>query len=635
MHYLTEGRLSILAILMITMFCVLALPRPLQAQTDQGTAATAVCTDMETALDAVIAAEMTANDIPGLTLSLVAAGEVALSKGYGYANVTAQKPVDAAETLMPAGSVSKPVTWLALMQLVEAGQVDLDAPIDRYLPETVAIPDEFAKPITVADLMAHTAGFEDRIIGIFTLDPAAALSPTAYLMERGLPKQVEAPGTFTVYCNDCAILAATIIEQVSGVPFETYVEQNIFIPLQMYHSTLRQELHADFSGELATGYVRRGGIVQPMEMAYSNQPGAGGLITTAPDMARFMLAYLQGGELDGARILDEATVTRMFSGMFRHDDRLPGVSYGWFETTINGRDIFFHLGDTLTFSSMMALIPEEQVGLYLTHNRATGAPRFDILYGFMDDCFPREGDTAVAPLPDHAERATRFTGAYQGNRVDHSTVGKLASLGNIINAEATNAGTLRVRGEQYIEVEPLLFQNVADPDDLLAFRVDENDSVTYLLVGARPNMVWEKLAWYQHPLLTLGIGATALLLFVGSLIAFVVMIRRQDTPLALGRIACWTGILLSLNALAAALTVIAWFVLTDPTALALGLPPLVALAMAFSVTAGVLALLAVGLAILLWQRGVWSFVRRVHYTLFAVMGILFAAILVYWNFIPV
>lgn len=392
MYHLTNKRRSILAVLTITILLVMGLPRPLQAQSGVKSAATAACTDMEAVLDAVIAEEMAANDLPGLTLSLAADGEVALGKGYGFANVAAKQPVDAVETLVPAGSVTKPVTWLALMQLVEKGQVDLDAPIGRYLPETVATPNEFGKPITVADLMAHAAGFEDRIVGIFTRDPAAALSPAAYLMERGMPKQIEAPGTFTVYCNDCAVLAAYIVEQVSGLSFETYVEQNIFIPLQMHHSTLRQELPADVPGELATGYVRRGGEVKPAAMEYSNQPGAGGLITTAPDMARFMMAYLQGGEFDGARVLNEATVARMFSGMFRHDNRLPGVSYGWFEATVNGRDIFFHLGDTLTFSAMMALIPEEQMGLYLTHNRAAGSPRFNILYTFMDACFPRSAN---------------------------------------------------------------------------------------------------------------------------------------------------------------------------------------------------------------------------------------------------
>lgn len=205
----------------------------------------------------------------------------------------------------------------------------------------------------------------------------------------------------------------------------------------------------------------------------------------------------------------------------------------------------------------------------------------------------------------------------------------------MINAEATDAGTLRVRGEEYVEVEPLFFQNVANPDDLLAFRVDENDNVTHLLVGARPNMVWEKLAWYQQPHLPAAITAAALLVFIGSLITFVITSRNRETSVALGRAAHWTGVLLSLSALATTLTIIAWFLLANPTELALGLPPLVALAMAFSVTAGVLAILAAGLTVLLWKHGIWSLGRRLHYTILSLMGILFAAILTSWNFIPV
>jgi len=209
------------------------------------------CTDPEAVLDQSISRQMKDSSLPGLAVSLVSRDRVLLTKGYGYADLEADRPVDPRQTLFPVGSVAKPVTWLAVMQLVEQALVDLDRPANEYLPAGVQIPEQFDQPITVENLMTHSAGFEDRIIGIFARDPMDLPSPESYFAEFGFPKQVEPPGRFTVYCNDCVVLAALIVEQVSGQSFEAYIEKNIFDPLGMQHSTFRQLLPDGFGGELA------------------------------------------------------------------------------------------------------------------------------------------------------------------------------------------------------------------------------------------------------------------------------------------------------------------------------------------------------------------------------------------------
>jgi CubicO group peptidase (beta-lactamase class C family) len=105
---------------------------------------------------------------------------VLVSPQDGYADVTEGRPVDPAETLFPGGSLAKPITWLALMQLVEADEVALDAPVSHYLPEAIELPIEFDEPIIVAHLMTHAAGLGDRVPGIFTRDPEAVPSLEAY-----------------------------------------------------------------------------------------------------------------------------------------------------------------------------------------------------------------------------------------------------------------------------------------------------------------------------------------------------------------------------------------------------------------------------------------------------------------------
>lgn len=628
-------RRYVLLIIGLVCMLILLLPRDSQAQEQR----VGACSDATTALDdimtEIVTGEMEQHDLPGLTLSLVADGSVVLAKGYGFADIATQAPVNPTETLFPGGSLAKLVTWLALMQLVEAGQVALDAPVQDYLPSTVALSNRFDRPITVSDLMAHTAGFEDRIPHIFTRDSAALLSPAAYFQEMGLPRQVQAPGTFIAYCNDCAVLAAYIIEQVTGLPFETYVEEAVFAPLGMTHSTFRQDLPTDFPGTPATPYMQRNGELEPVMMEYSRQVGAGGLITTADDMARFMLAHLQEGALGGERVLDSATVAQIFGGMFAHDARLPGISYGWFEATLNGRELFFHVGDTLTFSSLIALLPDEEAGIYVSYNRATGTPRFDILYAWMDACFPAAEADMLQPVADHAQRVQNLTGVYQTNRVDASSIGKLNVLFNTRTVEAGQDGTLRLGNDAFVEIDANLFQNVNDPDDRLAFRTDADGQGAYLFVGERPNQVWRKLAWYERPVVHAIALAGALLVLLGGLgFAVVKTLRRNKTESRLVRAARWTVLLLGLSALATLCAAASWLIFTNPGEIALGYPLVIWIAVGFAVAVGLFSVLTTVLALLIWARRHGSIGGRIGHTIFAVGGLLLTSLLLYWNFIP-
>ena len=195
---------------------------------------------LERFFDDNVAREMGANDIPGATISVVKDGKLLFAKGYGSGDIASSRPVVASETLFRIGSVTKLFTWTAVMQLVEAGQLDLNADVNTYL-ESPKIPDTYPQPITMAHLMTHTAGFEERQLGLSVIDKERA-RPLATVLAADMPDRIYPPGEVTAYSNYGAALAGYIVEQISSEPFDEYVQRHILEPLAMRHSTARQEL---------------------------------------------------------------------------------------------------------------------------------------------------------------------------------------------------------------------------------------------------------------------------------------------------------------------------------------------------------------------------------------------------------
>ena len=235
------------------------------------------------------------DDIAGATISVVKDGKLLFAKGYGYSDYEKKKPVSAEETLFRPGSVSKLFTWTAVMQLVEQGKLDLDRNVNDYLD--FKIPDAFGQPITLKNLLAHTPGFEEQIKDLFTV---GSESPNlgAYLKTH-IPARIYPPGTVPAYSNYGAALAGYIVERVSGRPFNEYVEENIFKPLGMIHSTFRQPLPPTLAPSMSNGYQLASDGPKPFEVVVPFP--AGSMSSSAADMARFMLAHLQDGKLGDAR----------------------------------------------------------------------------------------------------------------------------------------------------------------------------------------------------------------------------------------------------------------------------------------------------------------------------------------------
>src|SRR5262252_1797023 len=217
---------------------VLALPGALAAAPENAAvtpsappvAVALTATDVESWLDGYMPYALKTGDIAGAVVVVVKDGQVLTQRGFGYSDVAARKPVDPKLTLFRPGSVSKLFTWTAVMQLVEQGKIDLDADVNKYLD--FKIPARDGQPVTMRNLMQHTAGFEEQAKNIIAEEPAT--TPTyEELLKVWTPRRVFKEGTTPAYSNYGASLAGYIVQRVSGESFNDYIKRHIFEPLDM------------------------------------------------------------------------------------------------------------------------------------------------------------------------------------------------------------------------------------------------------------------------------------------------------------------------------------------------------------------------------------------------------------------
>ncbi|MCC7370200.1 MAG: beta-lactamase family protein [Chloroflexi bacterium] len=312
-------------------------------------------------IDGYIQERMAAWSVPGLSLAIVEGGQVTLARGYGLADREQNRPMTP-QTLVAVGSTTKPLTAAAIMQLVEAGAVSLDAPVTRYLP-WFTVDDPRANEITVRHLLNHTSGIPASASLDSRQEPDALERRVRSLEWERLSS---APGTRFEYGNDGFNTAGLIMQVVSGLPYEQYVGERLLAPLGMTRSTFDPARAAELG--MAQGYLKRKGQLRPektrLTRAYNP---AGMLVSTAEDSGRFLAAMANGGILDGARVLSEASVTQMETPTVRINDTLS-YGLGWFLSTQEGLQAVVHPGEILTMGSMFVLAPERKLGVAVLAN---------------------------------------------------------------------------------------------------------------------------------------------------------------------------------------------------------------------------------------------------------------------------
>jgi CubicO group peptidase (beta-lactamase class C family) len=589
--------------------------------------------EMEQFFDQTISKQLTHYQIPGATVSVVKDGELFFAKGYGFADVENQIPVDAERTLFRIGSTSKLFTWTAVMQLVEQGKLDLDQDINDYLHD-FQIPSTYPEPITLRHLMTHTAGFEEQFGDEITTDPDAMI-PLGENLARFMPARVRPPGELTAYSNYGAALAGYIVSRVSGMDFESYVEENIFRPLGMARSSFRQPLPSGLDGTLAVGYSVSKGSFKAEPFHYVTISPAGAMSSTALDMAQFMIAHLQDSQYGDARILQKSTAHKMHQRAFANDLRLNGFTLGFFDLEQNQQRILEHGGGMPTFHTLMALLPEQNIGVFISYNSATDfAAIRETFEAFLDRYYPVDNISSPGPVEDYRERTAHFTGQYRTTRFIYTKMGRIAHLSGMGfgQVSANPDGTLSLafdipRGRfnsAYVEVASMVFQEIKGSEKLI-FKEDLKGNVTHLFINSMPLVAFEKIAWYETAWFSQRILFACLAVFISVLLAFVggILWTRQKPDLP-RKVAFGTSAL-------APVLIIGFLSMLSGLWPADVVPSVLRVWMGLSLGMPFLAGLVIVLALRAWFRSDWGLVARIHYSLVAKAFIAFVWFLEEWN----
>ena len=422
-------------------------------------------------------------DIPGAVVVVVKDGKIIFAHGYGYADVKTKRPVDPDTTLFRPGSVSKLFTWTAVMQLVQAGKIDLDADVNKYIDFT--IPPYDGKPVTMRNLMTHSAGFEETVRDLL-VDRADQLLPIDVYLKRRLPTRIFPPGKVIAYSNYGATLAGYIVQRVSGEKFEDYIAQHVFAPLKMVHSTFVQPLPPNLAPLMATGYLDASqGKTKPFEFVDTAPAGASS--STGIDMAHFMLAYLNGGTYDGYQMLEPATIREMWTPQVAPEKGLPSFDLGFYQDDFNGLPIVGHGGDTVAFHSDLHLIPSKGIGWFASFNSpgkagAVEDVRNNLFKLFLDRYYPYTPPLQPT-VADPKKDAARVTGYYESSRRVERALALVYTLAQS-SVTSNPDGTIEVSSlldaagnpMKWREVAPLRYRRVGG-DSYVVFGTDEHGNV--------------------------------------------------------------------------------------------------------------------------------------------------------------
>lgn len=414
-------------------FAVAFFTHPLSATAQTATPAPPLdAVHAEAFADGAVKAAMLKDHIAGVTVAIIKGHDILLTKGYGLA---APGRAADADTLFRVGSISKTGTWIALMQLVEQGKINLDDPINAHLPKDLQIPDEgFKEPIRIRNLMAHNAGFEDAVFGVlFVYDPNKLLSQDAFLV-RYRPHRVRPAGELGVYSNYGAGLAGSIVAHESGEDWPSYAEAHILRPLGMTTATYRDPyspalaktrgLAAPMPPEIAQhvtqGWKYENGhlVKQPYELV-SQVASAGALSMSAKDAAHYMLALLNPELLEQAGVLKQSTFATMNQPLPGNYPGLESSHHGLLMYDLGGgRTAFGHDGGLVSHISRLEVSPELGAGVFVSINTQGEAGAFpgNFSRAFFDEFFPLAKQPATPVPADAKAMAQRFAGNYRALR---------------------------------------------------------------------------------------------------------------------------------------------------------------------------------------------------------------------------
>lgn len=478
------------SVILLVISLIFAGLMPVQAQTDLDTAA----------IDAYVTRMLEVHGVPGAAIAIVQNNRLQYVKGYGIRNVDTGEPVTP-ETLFSIGSISKSFTAFAVMQLVEAGKLNLDTPVITYLPEFKLSTPEATQALTLRHLLSNSAGFVPDDVVWYT----GKLQNNADLLAHIATLKIEAaPGTKFAYNNLGFALVGVVIEQVTGQTWAEYMRENVLPLFYMQTATLsyaEMQKSADFAaphGLSVRDKYRRLPFFPHLDIVGA----AGGIHASAREMANYAIFALGDGAFDDARLLTPESLAEMHTKQSEADG--AGYGLGWVLSEIEGKRLVWHNGAIDGFASTLVTVPEDKFGVVvllngenadnptLTDVMALGILHIGLQFEPLEDIY--EAIKKQSGLDPEA-RAKRFAAArdYQPNIAEYEQyVGKYVSLfldltivledGRLF-ADVVQSG-LPYRMELF-EFEPRSF--VTDmrgaSNSVFVFRVNDDGSINVLQDG--------------------------------------------------------------------------------------------------------------------------------------------------------
>lgn len=322
------------------------------------------------AIDAYLEGQLRRLKVPGAALAIVEGDKIAHLCGFGRARPHGEAP--SPKTPFFIGSLTKSFTALAIMQLVEAGRVELDAPVQRYLPWFRVADPEASAQMTVRHLLNQTSGLP-MLPGLANLDdlddcPEATERQVRALATLRLNRPV---GSKFEYSNLNYNVLGLIVEVASGEPYSDYIQRRVFEPLAMCHSYTARD--AARQHDLAMGHRYWFGVPCPAPdlLIPSGSLPSGQLISCTEDMAHYLIAHLNGGRYGGVQVVSEMGLAELLCPAAEINEMgrsFGSYAMGWINQEFDGVRIAWHSGIVPDFGATMALVPEQQKGLVLLYN---------------------------------------------------------------------------------------------------------------------------------------------------------------------------------------------------------------------------------------------------------------------------
>ncbi|HMH42797.1 MAG TPA: serine hydrolase, partial [Pyrinomonadaceae bacterium] len=379
---------------------------------------------LSTELEPKIKEEVQQGRLPGFAIGVVRNGKLVYAKGFGIARLGGDTTITS-KSLFHMASVTKTFVATAVMQLVERGKIDLDAPVIRYLPY-FKLNDERYRTITIRQMLSHTSGIPDTVNYNWDKPEYDAGALERFVRSIADQKLVFAPGEKFAYSNTAYEMLGDVIAKVSGESFEDYVQHNVLTPLGMKDSTL---LVREANPQLLTSphVMENNEIVVSKVFPYNRAHSPSStLYSSIEDMSRWAIANLNRGELDGKRILKGETIDLMWRPVVDAFSMKEGIS--WFTTEKQGHRFVLHSGGDTGFESLVMLAPEDGVGVVAMSNFA--ASERDYIEQFVNGAMRiMLGLKPSEPSATNSITATQLTNEEAKKKADEVLASYVTALG--------------------------------------------------------------------------------------------------------------------------------------------------------------------------------------------------------------